>query len=325
MKVYINMNWDVSAVTQMDTYIAQLEKAGYEIDLDNCGHKHTEDELIENLQGKDAFVGTTNPFTERVFEACPQLKIIARTGVGVDTIDIPSATRHGVLVTSTPGAGAEAVAEYTMSMMCAVARRVVEADHGAKNGVWKRVVGGALFHKTLGIIGTGHIGRTVASISRGFEMKVIAYDEYRNEKWAAENNVTYCDSMEELLRQADFVTIHVPLMPSTVDLIGKKELEMMKPSAYIINCARGGIVNETALYEALRDKVIAGAGLDVFVSEPVNADNPLLTLENCICSTHNAGSSLDGKNKLLEFTVRNLVEFAEGKKPYGLLNPEVMK
>ena len=164
----------------------------------------------------------------------------------------------------------------------------------------------------------------LASISKGFDMKVIAYDAYRNEKWAAENNVTYCDTMEDILRQADFVSIHVPLMPSTVNMIGKRELEMMKPTAYLINCARGNIVNEADLYDALRNKTIAGAGLDVFASEPVNPDNPLLTLPNCICSTHNAGSSLDGKNRLLEYTVRNLVEYAKGERPYGILNPEVL-
>ena len=318
MKILVNMNWDVSAVTRMDEIIKQLEDAGYEIVLNNCGRRLNEDELIEQLQGMDAFLGTANPFTERVFEACPQLKIIARTGVGVDTIDIESATRHGVAVTSTPGAGAEAVAEYAMTMMCAVGRRLLEADHAARNGNWVRFIGAALFHKTLGIVGTGNIGRTLAGISRGFDMKVIAYDTYRNEKWAADNNVTYCDTLEDLLRQADFVSVHVPLMPGTVDLIGKNELAL-------INCARGGIVNEQALYEALRDKVIAGAGLDVFVNEPVNLDNPLLTLENCVCSTHNAGSSLDGKNRLLEFTAKNLIEFIKGEKPYGLLNPDVMK
>lgn len=325
MKVLINMNWDVSAVTRMDEINRSLEDAGYELVLNNCGRRLSEDELIEQLQGMDAFLGTANPFTERVFDACPDLKIIARTGVGVDTIDIESATSHGVAVTSTPGAGAEAVAEYAMTMMCAVGRRVVEADHGAKTGNWSRFVGGALFHKTLGILGTGNIGRTLAGISRGFDMKVIAYDAFRNEAWAAKNNVTYCDTMEDVLREADFVSIHVPLMPSTIDMIGAKELAMMKPTAYLINCARGGIVNEQALYDALVNKVIAGAGLDVFVAEPVNADNPLLTLDNCICSTHNAGSSLDGKNRLLEFTARNLIEFIHGEKPYGLLNPAVMK
>ena len=325
MKLFINMNWDVSAVTQMDKIISSLQENGYEIELDNCGRRLTEEELIQRIQGMDAFLGTANPFTENVFQKCPRLKIIARTGVGVDTIDIEAATRHGVQVTNTPGAGAEAVAEYAMAMMCAVGRRVVEADHGAKCGNWSRFVGGALFHKTLGILGTGNIGRTLAGISRGFDMKVIAYDSIRNKEWAKANNVIYCDSMEDVLRQADFVSIHVPLLPSTLNMIGKKELAMMKPTAYLVNCARGGIVNESDLYEALRDGVIAGAGLDVFAVEPVNSDNPLLTLDNCVCSTHNAGSSLDGKNRLLEFTAKNLNQFARGEKPYGLLNPEALK
>ena len=324
MKLLINMNWDVSAVTEMGRFITQLEEAGYEIDLDNCGRRLSEDELIQRLEGKEAFLGTANPFTRRVFQSCPQLKLIARTGVGIDSIDIEAATRHGVAVMNTPGSGSESVAEYAMTMMCAVGRRIVEADYAARNGDWSRFVGGALFHKTLGILGTGNIGRTLAGISKGFDMKVIAYDTNRNEEWAARNAVTYLDSVEKVLQQADFVSIHVPFIPETANMIGKKELEMMKPTAYLINCARGGIVDEAALYEALRNKVIAGAGLDVFASEPVNADNPLLTLPNCICSTHNAGSSLDGKNRLLEYTVRNLVEYANRKKPYGILNPEVL-
>lgn len=325
MKLLINMNWDVSAVTEMDRFIAQLEAAGYEVDLDNCGHRISEDELIRCMEGKEAFLGTANPFTERVFQACPQLKLVVRTGVGVDSIDIEAATRHGVAVMNTPGSGSESVAEYAMAMMCAVGRRVVEADHAARNGDWSRFVGGALFHKTLGILGTGSIGRTLAGISKGFDMKVIAYDTNRNEQWAAENAVTYLGTMEEVLRRADFVSIHVPLIPETVNMVGKRELEMMKPSAYLINCARGGIVDETALYDALRNNVIAGAGLDVFSSEPVKMDNPLLTLPNCICSTHNAGSSLDGKNRLLEYAVRNLVEYSNKEKPYGILNPEVLE
>lgn len=133
---------------------------------------------------------------------------------------------------------------------------------------WNRFDRGALFHKTLGILGTGNIGRTLASIAKGFDMRVIAYDEYPNQAWAAENDITYCETMEQVLRQSDFVSIHVPLMPSTENMIRLDELKRMKPSAYLINCARGGIVNETDLYQALREKVIAGGGLDVFVNVP---------------------------------------------------------
>jgi phosphoglycerate dehydrogenase-like enzyme len=230
-----------------------------------------------------------------------------------------------VAVTLTPGSGAEAVSEYAMAMMMAVARRVVEADHAARNKNWVRFVGGPLFHKTLGIIGTGHIGKKLAGISRGFEMKVLAYDEFRNEQWAAENNITYCATLDELLKNSDFISIHVPLIPSTANMIGKRELALMKPRAYLVNCARGGIVNEADLYEALKNHVIAGAAMDVFDSEPVNPDNPLLTLDNFVASTHNAGSSLDGKNKICEGAAINLIEFAQGKKPYGILNPEVLK
>ncbi|MCM0707772.1 phosphoglycerate dehydrogenase [Faecalicatena sp. BF-R-105] len=325
MKLLVNMNWDVSAVTEMDQIVGNLQQAGYEVIINNCGQRLSEDELIRQMQGMDAFLGTANPFTEKVFQSCPDMRIIARTGVGVDSIDIAAATRHGVAVTTTPGAGAEAVAEYAMAMMCAVGRRVVEANSAAKNGIWNRFVGGALFHKTLGILGTGNIGRTLASIAKGFDMRVIAYDEYPNQAWAAENDITYCETMEQVLRQSDFVSIHVPLMPSTENMIRLDELKRMKPSAYLINCARGGIVNETDLYQALREKVIAGAGLDVFVNEPVNQDNPLLTLDNCVCSTHNAGSSLDGKNRLLEYASRNLIEFAQKKRPFGLLNPDALK
>jgi phosphoglycerate dehydrogenase-like enzyme len=145
MKVYINMNWDVSAVTEMDTYVQMLKDAGYEVIINNCGQRLSEDALIKEMQGVGAFYGTSNPFNERVFDALPDLKIIARTGVGYDSIDVAAATRHGVAVTLTPGSGAEAVSEYAMAMMMAVARRVVEADHAARNKNWIRFVGGPLF------------------------------------------------------------------------------------------------------------------------------------------------------------------------------------
>ncbi len=272
----------------------------------------------------DAFLGSSVRFNARTLDACPNLKIIARAGVGYDSIDVPEATKRGIAVTITPGAGAEAVAEYTLTLMLAAARRVTEANSGAKNGKWVRYPGPSLFRKTLGVIGTGYIGKKLIEISRGFNMKVVAYDLKRDQAYADRAGILYCDSLEELLKQSDFVSIHVPLVPQTIDLIGERELAWMKPTACLINCSRGGIVNEQALYNALVNKVIFGAGIDVFASEPVEMSNPLLTLDNLVASTHNAGTSLEGKNSIVGGAVVNIVEYSKGEKPYGILNPEVL-
>jgi len=325
-KVFINMNCEAPAVTELDEYIKMLEGGGFEVEIDPRPIWITDEtELIEKLSGMYAFLGSSAPFTARVFDACPDLKIIARTGVGYNTIDIPEATKRGIAVTTTPGAGAEAVSEFTLALILATARKVLECDKAVRTSNWVRFTGPSLFRKKLGIIGTGFIGKKLAEITKGFDMKILAYDVKYDDNFAKKCNVHYCNSIEELLKDADFTSIHVPLTESTRNLITLKHLKMMKPDAYIFNCARGGIINEADLYTALKEGIIAGAGIDVFDNEPVNVDNPLLTLDNIVVSTHNAGYSIEGKNSAVKGAAINLLEFESGKIPYGILNPQVLE
>jgi D-3-phosphoglycerate dehydrogenase len=208
--------------------------------------------------------------------------------------------------------------------MLAAARRVTELDAAVRRGDWVRLPGPSLWHKKLGIVGTGRIGKKVAEVTRGFDMKLLAYDVNPDRQFAKDMNVTYFDSLEEMLGEADFITIHTPLTPDTKDLIGAKQFAAMKPGAILINCARGGIVNEQALYEALKNKTIAGAGIDVFAQEPVSPQNTLLTLDNLVVSTHNAGTSLEGKNSVVKAAVCNVIEYSLGLRPNGIINPKVI-
>jgi D-3-phosphoglycerate dehydrogenase len=323
---FVNINFRPESASRFDEYVQNMKNHGYDLEFEPSFNTITsEDKLIEVLQGKSIFIGSVVPFTPRVMDACPELKIIARTGVGYDSIDVPAATARKIAVAITPGVGAEAVSEFAFSLMLAAGRRVVEADHQVRAGKWNRIVGLAMWHKTLGIIGLGRIGKKLAEISRGFDMKVLAYDMFRDEKYASENNITYCDTLEELLKKCDYVSVHVNLNDKTRNMIGLEQFKLMKPTAVIVNAARGGIINEQALYTALSTKIIAAAGLDVFAEEPVKADNPLFTLDNLVASAHNAGSSADGKNKLLEAVFQNVIDLGEGRIPEGLLNPEVLK
>ena len=323
-KVFINMNWEASAVTEMNDYIKMLENSGFEVELDPRPRRLYEEELIKKLPNIYAFLGSAVPFTKQVFDVCKNLKIISRTGVGYDSIDLEEANRRGIAVTITPGAHAEAVSEFTLALMLATARRVVECDKAARSVNWIRFPGPSLFRKKLGIIGTGFIGKKLAEIVQSFDMRILAYDVKHDSGFAEKYNVYYCNNLEDLLKEADFVCIHVPLTEFTRNLITLKHLKMMKQSAYIFNCARGGIINEADLYTALKEKIITGAGIDVFDNEPVNMDNPLLTLDNVVVGTHNAGTSWEGKNSIVKGAVINLLEFESGKQPYGILNPEVL-
>lgn len=323
-KVLINLNYDPKGASGMGEFVAMLESGGYEVYIEPT-HTTILDEgtLIRELSGCRAFIGSVCPFTPRVMDACPELKIISRTGVGYETIDIPAATERGIAVCITPGTGAESVSEYALALMLAVSRNVALQDRLVRAGKWERSIGPVLWHKTLGVIGTGYIGKKLIQLSTGFGMKVLAYDLRRDEAFARQYNVTYCDSLDELLTQSDYVSVHVNLTERTRNLIGLEEMKKMKPSSIIINVARGGIINEDGLHRALSSGIIAGAGLDVFAAEPVNKDNPLLRLDNVVCSAHNAGSSNEGKNYTMEAAVQNVLDVDAGKTPDGMLNKEI--
>ena len=269
------------------------------------------DELCRTIGAYDALiVRSSSQVTEAVIEAGHKLRVIGRAGIGVDNIDVPAATRHGIAVMNTPGGNNITTAEHAISMLLALARSIPQATASMKAGKWEktRFTGSELSNKLLGIIGIGNIGRLVAERAQGLRMKVIAYDPFLSEQKAREIGVELL-SLDELLARADFVSIHTPLMPETRNLIDAAALAKMKPTARLVNCARGGIVDEIALADALRGKRLAGAALDVFESEPPPPDHPLLQLDNVICTPHLGAATTEAQVNVAIAIAEQVVDF----------------
>jgi D-3-phosphoglycerate dehydrogenase len=283
----------------------------------------TEEELIGLLQGIDGAIVSTDPFTARVLRAADRLKVISRTGVGYDAVDVPAATARGVIVTTTPGVNRHTVADWALALMLCCARKVPENLAEVQRGAWTRYEGMDLDGKTLGIVGLGTIGKEVAKRAKAFGMRLLAFDLVQDLPFAEGQEIAYV-SLEDLLRKSDFVSIHCFLNAATRHLINAERLALMKPTAFLINTARGGIVDTEALYQALCTKRIAGAGLDVFEGEPLGADSPLRALENVYLSPHCAGSTVDARKRSGTMAAENLVRALRGERPAGIVNPEVL-
>lgn len=266
---------------------------------------------------------------ELIAAAGERLRVISQVAVGYDNIDVKAANKRGILVTNTPGVLTDTTADYAWTLVMAVARRVAEADRYVKGGRWKipwglsMMLGGDVWGKTIGIVGIGRIGSAVARRAKAFNMELLYYDVVRNPDLERELGVKYT-GLEDLLKKVDFVTLHVPLTPKTRHLIGEKELRMMKKTAYLINTSRGPIVDEKALYKALKEGWIRGAGLDVWEKEPTDPDNPLLTLDNVTGSPHIASASVETRTKMAVMAAENLVSALEGKVPPNLVNKEAL-
>ncbi|URA10078.1 phosphoglycerate dehydrogenase [Thermospira aquatica] len=256
------------------------------------------DALIQELRGYDAIiVRSETKLTKEVLEASEGLKIIARAGVGVDNIDVPTATKKGIVVVNAPSGNTISTAEYTFAMMIALARKIPFAHASMQQKVWDRksFKGVELLNKTLGVIGLGRIGTEVAKRAQAFGMKILGYDPYLSEEMATKLGIELA-SLERIYKESDFITVHTPLTDATRGLIGKKEIEMMKKSVRIINCARGGIIDEAALAEALKSGRIAGAAVDVYSKEPpFDSANPLLDAPNCILAPHLGASTAEAQ------------------------------
>lgn len=260
------------------------------------GKKMTEDELIKEIPSyKALIVRSATKVTARVLEAADQLIAVGRAGVGVDNIDLEAATHRGVMVLNAPDGNTIAATEHTIAMMLALARNIPQAMGRLKEGAWDRksFLGVELRGKTLGILGLGRIGSAVAKRAHALEMKIAAYDPYITEEKAADMAVELL-SLEEIYKKADFITIHMPKTKESYHMIDEKAISIMKDGVRIINCARGGIIDEDALYEALKNGKVAGAALDVFETEP-NTESPLLTLPNFIATPHLGASTLEAQ------------------------------
>jgi len=265
-----------------------------------------------------------------VFDAAPKLKIVAQMAVGFDNIDVAEATKRGIYVTNTPGVLTETTADFAWALLMAVARRVVEADRYVRSGQWKvswhpmMMQGRDVYGATLGIVGLGRIGCAIAKRAKGFDMKVLYYDVIRRPDFEKEHNIEFTD-IDRLFKEADFVTINAPLTKETHHLVDERKLRSMKRTAYLVNNARGPILDEKALYKALKEGWIAGAALDVFEQEPTPMDNPLLQSSNVVVAPHISSASYETRSRMAEIVAENLVAFFERKTPPNLVNPEAAK
>jgi glyoxylate reductase len=287
--------------------------------------------IIEKTKNVDALASLlSDKIDAEVFNAAPKLKIVTQLAVGFDNIDIAEATKRGIYVTNTPEVLTDTTADFAWALLMAVARRVVEADKYVRTGQWKvswhpaMLAGRDIHGATIGIVGAGRIGYAVAKRAKGFDMKILFYDVVPRPEIEKDLGAEKVD-MDTLLKESDFVSIHVPLMKETHHLINAEKFKLMKKTAYIINNSRGPVVDEKALYEALKKGQIAGAGLDVFEQEPTPLDNPLLKLDNMVVAPHISSASLETRSKMAEMVAENLVAFFQGKKPPNLVNPDVMK
>ncbi len=305
-----------------------MERAGLEVvekDYDRVTPAQ-EDELCQAIQGADAIIVTAMfPATRKVIMSADCLKMIAIRSAGFEGSDLKAATEKGVVVTNNPGANAESVADMAIGLMLSVSKQIAQKDREMRKGLYPRGSGSEdLFRKTVGIIGLGNIGKRVAKRLQGFEAKVISNDIVEYPDFQKQYHIPYY-SKEELLQRADFVTLHVPLDPSTRGMINEERLRLMKKTAFLINTARGPIVEEKALYKALKEGWIAGAGLDVFETEPPVFRDHIL-LDNVVSTPHSAGLSNQATLAMAMETVKKVITLLEGKKvPENVLNPEVLK
>ncbi len=274
----------------------------------------TEEQLIARIADADALVSGTEPVTANVLAAAPRLKLIAKHGVGTDNIDLAAAKQRGVPVAVAGPAMVDSVADLALGLLLACARKIPQGNANVKAGQWDRFVGPEMRGKTLGIVGLGQIGKAVARRAKGFGLELIAFDAFLDASFAASWGVRHA-SFDELLAQSDFITIHAPLTPETRNLFGAAQFNRMKPAAFLINLARGELVDEAALCDALKSKRIAGAASDVFVKEPPGA-SPLLALDNFIAMPHCGGQTTEALRRMGEITGENILRVLRGEKPH---------
>ncbi|MFH1971130.1 MAG: D-glycerate dehydrogenase [Patescibacteria group bacterium] len=306
-----------------------FKQKGYEVISNESDRPVTEEELIANVKGVDAILSL---LTEKIDGdlmdlAGPGLKVISNYAVGFDNINIDDATKRGIVVTNTPCDEVnEAVAEHTWALILSLARRIVEADESVRRGSYfgwdpGTFLGTSLKGKTLGIVGLGRIGSMVAKRAKGYEMNLLYTKRERDEKLEQELNIKY-ETLENLLSQSDFLTLHVPLTNETRGMINKETLSKMKKGSYIVNTARGEVIKEDDLVEALKEGQIKGAALDVFENEP-KVHPELIGMENVILTPHIGSATLEVRNKMRDLAFNAITEVLEGKKPDNIVNDNV--
>jgi phosphoglycerate dehydrogenase-like enzyme len=313
----------VSSVS--DELVRPLIEAGHELAQLPVADANNEDALIAALGGASAVIAGVEKYSPRLFDAVSDLKVIARTGVGYDAIDLEAATSHGVLVTSTPGANHHSVAEAAVGLIVATLRRFAFADRQMRTTGWNpRPYGVELRGKTVGIVGTGLIGKEVTRRLQGWDVNVIVSDIVQDQAFAERYGARYVE-LPELFATADAVTLHAPLLPSTHHMVNESVLRSMKPSAVLVNTARGPLVDEAALATALSEGWIAGAALDVFETEPLPSDSPLLGLLNITLTQHVAGVTWESMRAMTAMAVESVAAVLRGQTPPTAVNPDAAR
>jgi len=301
--------------------LSLFKEKGWEVVVNPNDRVLTREELKEGVKGSDAILSmlTDKMDAEIMDVAGPQLKVIANFAVGYDNFDLVAGKAHNIYMTNTPGVLTETVAEHAFALILAIAHRIPESDKFTREGKYtgwapEMFLGNDVSQKTIGILGLGRIGSRVAKHAvEGFEMKVLYYDVKRNEEFEKQFNAKYA-TVEELLKNSDFVSVHVPLTPDTKHLINKERLALMKPTAYLVNTSRGPVIDEAALVDALKNKIIKGAALDVYEKEPALAPG-LAELNNVVLTPHTASASEETRGKMGEVAAFNITESLEGRIP----------
>jgi D-3-phosphoglycerate dehydrogenase len=294
-------------LSAIEEFRPRLEAAGVEIVMVAVRERLSEAELLAVVETIDGAICGDDQFTETVLHAAPRLKVISKWGTGIDSIDTRAAAKLGIRVCNTPNAFTDAVADTTLGYVLGFARGLLSMHCDVRRGLWTKPDLVSLRECTLGVVGVGNIGKAVVRRARAFGTRVIGTDPIAlDSSFIAETGLVMT-SLSRLLEEADFVSLHCDLNPTSFHLIGRNELEAMKSSAYLINTARGPIIDEPALVDALREKLIAGAALDVFEVEPLPSDSPLRDFPNCLLATHNANNSREAVRRVHESTITNLL------------------
>jgi len=307
----------------------EILNASCDVDYWTKPERISKEELFRRLTDKEGLVCLlTEKVNEELLAAAPKLRIAANVAVGYDNITVVDCTKRGVVATNTPGVLDETTADFAWTLLMAVARRLGEGEALARSGEWKgwdldQLVGADVWGKTLGLVGLGRIGRAVARRASGFQMKVIYYDAVRAPLDVERGFHAEYRDLNTLLREADFVSVHVPLLPETRGLFNAKTFSQMKPTSFLINTSRGAVVDEAALVQALESKKIAGAALDVYEKEPLITAG--LKRPNVVLAPHLASASLETRTKMSCMAAENVVAFFKGGRPANILNPEVLK
>ncbi|WP_394235894.1 2-hydroxyacid dehydrogenase [Niallia oryzisoli] len=301
-------------------FIQQTSEVVYFEKLD----ENTYPTFLQELKSANGIIGSGLKIDKELLDKAPQLKIVSNISVGYDNLDLEALATRGILATNTPGVLNETVADTIIGLILAVARRIPELDHWVKDGQWQTNLeeqwfGVDVHHKTLGIIGMGGIGSVVAKRARfGFDMEILYHNRSRYKEAEDQYHAAYC-SMEDLLRKSDFVCLMTPLTPETEKLMGKREFELMKRSAIFINASRGKTVDEEALIHALKTDEILGAGLDVFITEPIPSNHPLLLMENVVTTPHIGSATYETRLEMAMLAAANLVSGLKGETPVNLI------